>query len=66
VKTSYLEGYQEFTILLKLRASSSVLPPVLGFYHLSESGITADVFGRHLTVETERNKNILKIYQYST
>jgi hypothetical protein len=25
---------------------------VLGFYHLAESGITADVLGRHLTVET--------------
>ncbi len=29
----------------------------------SESGITTDVLGRHLTVETERIKNILKIYQ---
>ncbi len=55
--------YQEFTILLKLWASSSVLPPVLSFYYLSESGITADVLGRHLTVETERIKNVLKIYQ---
>ncbi len=46
--------YQEFTILLKLWASSPVLPPVLGFYHLSESEITTDVLGRHFTVETEK------------
>ncbi len=57
--------YQEFTILSKLWASSSVLPPVLGFDHLAESGITTDVLGRHLTVETERIKNMLKIYQLS-
>jgi hypothetical protein len=37
-------------------------PSVLGFYHLAESGITENVLGRHLTVETERMKNILKIY----
>jgi hypothetical protein len=30
------------------------MPPVLGFCHVAESGITADVLGRHLTVETER------------
>jgi hypothetical protein len=35
---------------------------MLGFYYLAESGITADVLGWHLTVETERIKNILKIY----
>jgi hypothetical protein len=34
---------------------------VLGFYHLAESGITADVLGRHLTVETDRIKNIFHI-----
>ncbi len=32
------------------------------FYHIAESGITTDVLGRHLTVETERIKSILKIF----
>jgi hypothetical protein len=34
-----------------LPSSSSVLPPVLGFCHLAESGITADVLGRALVAE---------------
>jgi hypothetical protein len=28
------------------------MPTVLGFCHVAESGIIADVLGRHLTVET--------------
>jgi hypothetical protein len=42
------------------------MPPVLGFCHVAESGIIADVLGRHLTVDTEKIKSILKIYQQST
>jgi len=36
---------------LKVGASSSVLPPVLGFCHLAESGIAADVLGRAVVAE---------------
>jgi hypothetical protein len=65
VKTSYLEGQGTRSLLSSL-ILCYVMSPVLGFCHVAASGITADVLGRHLTVETERIRNILQIFQKST